>query len=215
MLQLINVCKSFEVNGKNINIFNNINLTISSGARVGILGRNGSGKSTLIKIIGGILLPDSGSITSTMTISWPLAFHGGFQGSLTGFDNLKFISRIYDKDWRDILDFVEKFSELGKSLYYPVKTYSSGMRARLAFGLSMAIDFDFYLIDEVLAVGDDRFHLRCKEELLIKRSNCGFILASHHADTVRSVCETAYVIKNNSVIYFGDIDEAFNFYVNS
>jgi capsular polysaccharide transport system ATP-binding protein len=147
-----------------------------------------------------------------MTISWPLAFAGAFQGSLTGLDNLRFICRIYGKDIDSVLPFVKDFAELDKYFYEPVKIYSSGMRARLAFALSMAIDFDCYLIDEVLAVGDGRFLNRCREELLVKRRDRAMVLVSHSASTIREVCDRASVLHNRTLHHFDDMDEAYEFY---
>ena len=126
-----------------------------------LLGRNGAGKSTLIKLIGGVELPTAGKITRQMSVSWPLGFAGGFQGSLTGYDNARFIARIYNRSYKDLKVFVEYFTEMGRQLKMPVKTYSSGMRARLAFALSLAIEFDCYLIDEILLVGDQNFQRKC------------------------------------------------------
>ncbi len=133
------VCKSYPMGRARKHVFSGLNFTLAEGERFGLLGRNGSGKTTLIKLIGGVELPDSGKIKRQMRVSWPLGFAGGFQGSLTGYDNARFIARIYGRDYRDLADFVEDFSELGKQLKMPVKTYSSGMRARLAFALSLAI----------------------------------------------------------------------------
>jgi capsular polysaccharide transport system ATP-binding protein len=189
-----------------------VNLEISPGLRLGILGRNGAGKSTLINLLGGVDVPDSGKIERSMTMSWPLAFSGAFQGSLTGLDNLRFICRIYDKDIESVLHFVKEFAELGKYFYEPVKSYSAGMRARLAFALSMAIDFDCYLIDEVLAVGDGRFLNRCREELLVKRKDRAMVLVSHQASTVREVCDRASVLHDKKLHHFDDMDEAYEFY---
>jgi ABC-type polysaccharide/polyol phosphate transport system, ATPase component len=147
-LRLENVSKVFPIRGGLKYALRNINLKINYGDRIGILGRNGSGKSTLIRIIGGATKPTTGRVERRMRVSWPIAFQGGFQGSLTGLDNLKFICRIYGVDWKEKLEMVKDFAELGRYFYEPVKTYSSGMRARLAFALSIAIDFDCYLIDE-------------------------------------------------------------------
>lgn len=193
-------------------VLEHINLEIAPGTRLGILGRNGAGKSTLINLLGGVDVPDSGKIERSMTMSWPLAFTGAFQGSLTGLDNLRFICRIYGKEIDSVLPFVKEFAELDKYFYEPVKIYSSGMRARLAFALSMAIDFDCYLIDEVLAVGDGRFLNRCREELLVKRRNRAMVLVSHQSGTVREVCDRASVLHDKKLHHFDDMDEAYEFY---
>ena len=151
------IAKSYAHGGRRKQVLSNVNLVIEPGDRVALLGRNGAGKSTLIKLIGGVEMPTAGRVIRHMSVSWPLGFAGGFQGSLTGYDNSRFIARIYQRDHAEIRQFVEDFTELGKQLRMPVKTYSSGMRARLAFALSLAIEFDCYLIDEIILVGDQNF----------------------------------------------------------
>ena len=212
MIRVIDLSKAYRTSRGWNPVLENVNLEISPGLRLGILGRNGAGKSTLINLLGGVDVPDSGKIERSMTMSWPLAFSGAFQGSLTGLDNLRFICRIYDKDIESVLHFVKEFAELGKYFYEPVKSYSAGMRARLAFALSMAIDFDCYLIDEVLAVGDGRFLNRCREELLVKRKDRAMVLVSHQASTVREVCDRASVLHDKKLHHFDDMDEAYEFY---
>jgi capsular polysaccharide transport system ATP-binding protein len=167
----------------------------------------------LIKLIGGVELPTSGKIRRHMSISWPLGFGGGFQGSLTGYDNARFIARIYGHDYRDIRDFVEDFTELGAQLKMPVKTYSSGMRARLAFALSLAIEFDCYLIDEIIMVGDQNFHKKCHVELFEKRGDRALIFASHSAELVREFCDSAVVLDDGLAHVYEDVNEALDVYV--
>jgi capsular polysaccharide transport system ATP-binding protein len=157
MIRCIDIVKDYHVHKGVRRVLNHVNLEVHRGQKLGILGRNGAGKSTLIKIIGGVELATSGRIENTMSVSWPLAFTGAFQGSMSGLDNLRFICRIYGLDYGSTRKFVDDFAELGSQLAEPVKTYSSGMRARLAFALSIAIEFECYLIDEVIMVGDARF----------------------------------------------------------
>ena len=191
MITLEGICKYYPYAGGQRLVLNQINLQIRPGEKVGILGRNGSGKSTLIRIMGGVTVPDAGQITKEMSISWPLAFNSGMQGGLTGYDNINFICRIYNTDIDEVLPFVEDFSELGRYLYEPTLTYSSGMKARLNFAISMAIDFDCMLIDEILAVGDARFKERCHEELIVKRKERALVLVSHEHGMIREICDTA------------------------
>ena len=212
MIRVTDLSKAYRTRRGLNSVLEHINIEIPPGLRLGILGRNGAGKSTLINLLGGVDVPDSGKIERTMTMSWPLAFSGAFQGSLTGLDNLRFICRIYGKDIDSVLPFVTEFAELGKYFYEPVKTYSAGMRARLAFALSMAIDFDCYLIDEVLAVGDGRFLNRCREELLVKRRDRAMVLVSHASSTIREVCDRASVLHEKKLHHFDDMDEAYEFY---
>ncbi|UCV13412.1 ABC transporter ATP-binding protein [Quatrionicoccus australiensis] len=214
MIYLDNVTKSYETrNGRNV-VLKNASLKIEMGQRVGILGRNGAGKSTLIKIISGVEAPTSGTVTRKMSVSWPLAFAGGFQGSLSGLDNIRFISRVYGVNFYKIRPFIEDFTELGSYLLEPVKTYSSGMRARLAFGLTMAIEFDCYLIDEVIAVGDSRFHAKCHYELFEQRSDRALLLVSHDPGNIREYCNTAAILRNGKLDSFNSIDEAYSEYTN-
>jgi capsular polysaccharide transport system ATP-binding protein len=212
MIELVDVCKAYVTRGGQHVVLDKINLQIQPGEKVGILGRNGAGKSTLIRILSGAEMPDSGEIKRSMSISWPLAFSGAFQGSLTGLDNLKFICRVYGSSIFDKVGFVRDFSELGEYFWEPVKSYSSGMRSRLAFAISMAVDFDCFLIDEIIAVGDSRFHEKCKEELFVKRKDRAFVIVSHDVANIRQYCTTARVLTNGSIVEFDDVDAALNFY---
>lgn len=212
MITLNDVTKVYSTtSGKRV-ILDRINLTVEPGEKVGILGRNGAGKSTLIRIIGGTELPTTGSVTRAMSISWPIAFGGAFQGSLTGVDNVRFICRIYGYPIEKAMRFVEEFTDLGEYLREPVRKYSSGMRARLAFAISMAIEFDCFLIDEVVAVGDDRFHEKCHEELFVKRNDRAKIIVSHDPHYIASNCDRCAVLVNGKLIQFDSVGEAFDFY---
>jgi capsular polysaccharide transport system ATP-binding protein len=212
MIELRNITKRYAVHGGERTVLDNINLRIRPGEKIGVLGRNGAGKSTLVRIISGAERPSSGSVHRGMKISWPLAFAGGFQGSLTGMDNLRFICRIYNTSFEDKIAFVQDFSELGRYLHEQVKTYSSGMRARLAFALSMCIEFDCYLIDEVVAVGDDRFKARCQHELFEKRRDRAMIIVSHQMDFIRSHCDDTVVLNCGKLHSFPSVEEGFRFY---
>lgn len=212
MIKLENITKHYKTSRGQRTVLRNINLNIRRGEKVGILGRNGSGKSTLVRIMGGVTVPDEGKIIKGMSISWPLAFESGIQGSLTGFDNINFICRVYAADIDEVLPFVNEFSELGHYLYEPTRSYSSGMKARLNFAISMAIDFDCMLIDEVLAVGDAGFKDRCREELLVKRKDKAIVLVSHEADMIREICDTAYVLNEGTLLNFSDVNAAYQYY---
>lgn len=193
-------------------VFSGLDLRLGRNERLAVLGRNGQGKSTLIKILGGALPPSSGRIDWQMTSSWPIGFDGGFQGSLSGLDNVRFLARMYQRDFHDTLERVDNFAELGPELRNPVKHYSSGMRARLAFGLSLAIDFDCYLIDELVAVGDARFQEKCRQALFEHRAHKAFIMASHDMYLIAEHCERALIIDRGRARLFDDIDEAVALY---
>lgn len=212
MISCTALTKSYPMGSGRKHVLNDLDFKIGKGERVGFLGRNGAGKTTLIKLIGGVEMPTSGKVRREMSVSWPLGFGGGFQGSLTGYDNARFIARIYGHEYREIKDFVEDFTELGRQLKMPVKTYSSGMRARLAFALSLAIEFDCYLIDEVILVGDHNFHEKCHYELFEKRADRALILASHSADMIREFCDRAMVLHDGKGTMYQDIEEALEVY---
>jgi capsular polysaccharide transport system ATP-binding protein len=215
MIVLNNISKRYHTRQGPRLVLDNINLTIHKGEKIGILGRNGAGKSTLIRLISGAELPTSGHIQRNMNISWPLAFTGAFQGSLTGLDNLRFICRVYNADIHSAIPKVEEFSELGIYLNEPVKKYSSGMRARLAFAISIAIDFDCFLIDEVTAVGDSRFHQKCEVELFEKRKDRAMIIVSHQPEQILAHCDRAAVLLAGKIHCFDKVSDAYDFYQTS
>ncbi|EQB03387.1 capsular polysaccharide transport system ATP-binding protein [Sphingobium wenxiniae] len=207
MIVLEQVTKRYPSLRGPIQVLKGIDMTIAMGEKVGIIGRNGAGKSTLIRMIGGGEKPTTGTVTRTMSISWPIAFSGGFQSGLTGRDNLRFICRIYGQDPAEKLPFVQEFSELGDFLDQPIKIYSSGMKARLAFAISMAIDFDCLLIDEVMAVGDAKFNAKSKEELFEKRAHKAMIIVSHNMKYIKSNCNRLYLMHDGRVQHFEDVEE--------
>lgn len=207
-----NIVKEFDTELGVARVLDGISFRVGMGERMAVLGRNGAGKSTLIQILSGLQRPTSGTIERGLNMSWPLALGGGFEGELTGYDNIRFISRIYDVPFRETYDFVEDFTELGKHLKMPVRFYSSGMRMRLAFALSLAIDFECFLIDEVILVGDQRFQEKCHREIFDKRSDRAMILAIHAMDVVRERCTSALVLKNGRGRVFDDVIVATNTY---
>jgi capsular polysaccharide transport system ATP-binding protein len=212
MIRLEGVSKAYATSAGARNVLNGVDMALPRGQAIGIVGRNGSGKSTLIRIISGAEMPDSGTVERTMSVSWPLAFSGGFQSALTGLDNLRFICRVYGVDPQGCLDFVEEFTELGVYLREPIRTYSSGMRARLAFAVSLVVDFDCYLIDEIVAVGDSRFQAKCHEELFVKRADRSRVIVSHDPSFIRAHCDRAAVLIDGKLKQFDDLDEAFSYY---
>ena len=212
MIEFQNVSKQYKTRDGWATVLSDINFRLEKGQKLGVLGRNGAGKSTFIRLVGGVEPPSAGLVLREMSVSWPLAFSGGFQGSLTGLDNARFICRVYGADYKYVREFVEDFAELGKYMYEPLKNYSSGMRARLAFALTMAIEFDCYLIDEVMAVGDQRFRDRCQIELFEKRKDRAMIFVSHNPTTVRKFCDSVSVLDKGALYEFSQIEDAFNFY---
>lgn len=212
MIVLREITKVYPTRSGPHTVLDGVSFCIRPGEKLGILGRNGAGKSTLIRILSGAERPTHGHIQREMSISWPLAFGGAFQGSLSGLDNLKFICRIYGIDYRSKTDYVEDFAELGKYFREPVKTYSAGMRSRLAFAISMAVEFDCFLIDEIISVGDARFHVKCQQELFEKRKDRAFVMVSHEAHNIRDRCNRIGVLSAGKMQFFDDIDTAYDYY---
>lgn len=193
-------------------IVDNATIYLTAEKGLAVLGRNGCGKSTLVRMLAGIEMPDAGEITPEGTVSWPLGMSSTFQGSLTGRENCRFVARIYDRDLEQVEDYVEDFAELGKSFDAPVGNYSSGMRARLAFGLSLAIDFSTYLIDELTAVGDHRFKLKSQAAFTAKAETSRVIMVTHSASTVRDYCDKAVILNDGKFEPYDDIHEAYAAY---
>lgn len=212
MISLQNVSKVYDTRNGPRTVLNNISLEIKKGEKIGILGGNGAGKSTLIRVIAQAEQPTRGKVIHGMSVSWPLAFGGAFQGSLTGLDNLRFICRVYNTDIPSTIEYVKEFTELGSYLNEPVKNYSSGMKAKLAFAISMSVEFDCYLIDEVIAVGDAKFQEKCKREMFEKRNDRTLILVSHIVPNIKQYCDKVSVLKNGILHSFDNIDTGFNFY---
>ncbi len=212
MIDVRNLTKRYKTKRGFKYVLNDVSFSLPMGQNVGFLGRNGAGKSTLLRIIGGAEDPTSGKVFRYGTVSWPIGFAGGFQGSLTGIDNIKFISRIFGRDYKDVFDFVDDFSELGEYLEMPVGTYSSGMRAKLAFGLSMAIDFNYYLIDELTAVGDSTFRDKSRKEFLKRRERSTLIVVSHSEKTIEEYCDVVKLVYDGNVYSFDSMEDGMKAY---
>jgi capsular polysaccharide transport system ATP-binding protein len=193
-------------------VLDNISFDIAAGEKIAVLGKNGAGKSTLVKIIGGVENPTTGYVQRDLFMSWPIAFAGGFEAAMSGLDNIRFIARLYGVPIEQAVGFVDDFAELGRLLYLPVRTYSSGMRARLAFGLTLAVDFECFLIDEVISVGDSRFQQKCFDALFVRRKHCAMILVSHDVHIIRQYCNKALVLKNGRGRVIDDLDFAIDIY---
>ncbi|MBD9510551.1 ABC transporter ATP-binding protein [Ensifer sp. ENS10] len=212
MIRFDNVSKHFKtLNHKKV-ILDRASFEFPSGYSFGLLGVNGAGKSTTMRMIAGTILPNSGRIKRDVRVSWPLGFAGGFHPNMSGRDNLNFVARAYGEDPKRVSDFVEEFAELGDYIYAPVRTYSSGMAARLAFGLSMAIEFECYLVDEITAVGDARFQERCRLAFENRRKSADIIMISHFMDTIKSYCDRAMVLVDGKMMVFDHVEPAIEAY---
>ncbi len=212
MIRLRNVTKTYRMKAGRRLILDDLSVDFEPGVNVGILGRNGAGKSTLMRIIGGAIAPDSGTVERTSRISWPIGFSGCFHGSLTGRENLRFVCRIYKADIKKVTAFVEDFTELEDYLDMPVKTYSSGMSAKLAFGLSMAIGFDYYLIDELTAVGDASFRQKSQRVFQERKATSTLLVVSHQIATIKQHCDVAGVLDHGKITFFPTIADAVKCY---
>jgi capsular polysaccharide transport system ATP-binding protein len=208
MIVLQDVTKTFRIKGEYKTVANGIDLVIPTGVSVALLGRNGAGKSTLVQMIAGTTQPTSGKIWSDGTISFPVGFQGSFHGDLTGLQNVRFVARIYGVDTDRLSDFVEDFAELGTHYNMPVRTYSSGMKSRLAFGLSMGIRFDTYLVDEVTSVGDAGFRVKSEALFLDRMNASGAVVVSHAMDLIKRLCTMAVVLEGGQIEVFEDVSEA-------
>jgi capsular polysaccharide transport system ATP-binding protein len=208
MITFKHVSKQFLA-GKTIKIVaDNINTVFPSGVSVALLGRNGAGKSTLMEMIGGTQKPDTGSIEIKGTTSWPVGFSGSFHRDLTGAQNTRFIARVYGIDTHSLLEFVEDFAELGPHFHLPVRSYSSGMRSRLAFGISIGIPFDTYLVDEVTSVGDAAFKLKSRLVFNERLKTSGAVVITHSMVQVRKMCSAGAVLEDGQLHYYSDLEEA-------
>jgi len=212
MIELDRIYKAYPTSWGPKVVLDEITFSFPSHTNIGILGKNGAGKSTLLRVLAGTEEADSGQVVRRGTVSWPIGFSGGFNGSLSGEENCRFVARIYGEDVDDVVGFTADFAELDNYFYEPVKTYSSGMRARLAFGLSMAIEFDAYLVDEVTAVGDSNFQSKCRKAFDDRSGRSSVIIVSHNISTVKDYCDRCAVMHEGRLHYFDSVDEAQSFY---
>jgi len=215
MITLENLTKSFPTPNGRKYVARNVNLTIPKGKSLALLGRNGAGKSTMLQMISGTMNPDSGRIHSSGNVSFPVGFAGSFHRDLTGAQNARFVARIYGVDTDELLDFVADFAALGGHLNMPVRSYSSGMRSRLAFGISMALKFDTYLVDEVTSVGDSAFRRKSAAIFKARMQESNAIVVTHSLIEVRNLCNAGAVLENGEVTYFDDVEEAISLHVNN
>ena len=215
MIELKELTKSFVTPKGRHYVFKDLNAILPENKSVALLGKNGAGKSTLLRIIGGIDFADSGQVITKKSISWPVALSGGFQGSLTARQNVRFVARLYvdnEEQVDYVVRFVEEFAEIGKYYDMPIKSYSSGMRSRIGFGLSMAFNFDYYLLDEVGAVGDASFRKKSQNLLNELKESSNLIMVSHDLKDLTQNCDVAFLVRDGKAEYFEDVQEAVEVY---
>jgi len=215
VFELRNVTKSYLTPKGRRYVFRNLSLAIPPGKNIGLIGRNGAGKSTLMRLLGGADVPDSGTIATDRSISWPVGLTGGFQGSMTGRDNIKFVCRVYGatgEAMREKVRYVQEFAEIGDWIDEPIKTYSSGMRSRVAFGLSMAFDFDYYLVDEVMSVGDAQFKRKCADVFKEKLQTSNVVLVSHSMPEIKKLCDVVLLVRDGGIQVYDDVAEGIKAY---
>ncbi|SMF22268.1 capsular polysaccharide transport system ATP-binding protein [Xaviernesmea oryzae] len=208
MIRLERATKLVRMKGISKPIIDDVSFVIPRGKSVGLLGRNGAGKSTLLQIIAGTLELDKGRVIRQGKISWPLGFAGSFQGNLSGEQNVRFVARIYGVDTEELVAYVADFAELGAFYKAPVRTYSSGMKARLAFGVSMGVKFDYYLVDEITAVGDTNFKRKSQQVFKERLKGSDVIMVSHSSSTLRDYCESGIVLEDGKLTYYENLEDA-------
>ena len=208
MIEFRHVSKAYKTPGRPKVLLHDFSLVLPRGTTIGILGRNGAGKSTLLGMVAGTVQPDAGAIRRNALISWPLGFSGSFHPDLTGAQNVRFVARIYGMDTDSLVAYVEDFAELGDFMNMPVRSYSSGMRARLAFGMSMGISFDFYLVDEITAVGDAAFKAKCLAVFTHRLKDAGMLMVSHSPGVIRAYCRSGLVLEDGEATYYENVEEA-------
>ncbi len=208
MIEFRDISKGFWVKGEYYPVIHNLNLTLPSGRSLALLGRNGAGKSTLLNMVSGNMRPDTGEIISDGSISFTVGYSGSFHGDMTGVQNTRFVARVYGVDTDELVSFVEDFADIGKHFHMPVRTYSSGMKSRLAFGVSMGIRFDTYLIDEATAAGDQRFKAKSKTVFRARMSEASAIMVSHSMRDIRNFCDSGLVLHDGQIEVYDDIEEA-------
>lgn len=215
MIEARNITKSYITTKGKFTVFRDLSFAVPPGKNVAFIGRNGAGKSTMMRLIAGLDMPDKGKIVTSGSISWPVGLSGGFQGSLTGRDNVKFVARVYGAEgsrMREIVKYVQSFAEIGEYFDQPVNTYSSGMRSRVAFGMSLAFDFDYYLIDEAMSTGDAHFRAKAQKAFKERIATSKIIMVTHSMGQVRSMCDYVLLLKNGEVIPFEDVEEGIRMY---
>jgi capsular polysaccharide transport system ATP-binding protein len=213
VIRFENVSMTYHIRRFRKDVLRDVSFVVPPRSSLGICGANGAGKSTLLRLMAGVEHPTTGRVTREMSVSWPIGYSSAFQASLTGADNVRFIARIYRRPEEELLAYVESFAQLGAYFRQPVKTYSAGMSARLAFGVSLAIDFDCYLVDEVTGAGDERFRQRCRDELIRRRDHAAMVLVSHDAHTLREYCTAGAVLRDQKLTFYDTIDEAIDVHV--
>ena len=215
MIVLRNLTKTFSIEGVRKTVADNINATFPTGVSVGLLGRNGAGKSTLLKLIAGTSTPTRGEVLSSGSVSFPVGLASSLHNDLTGAQNTRFVARIYGADTDALMDWVEDFAELGAHFHLPVRSYSSGMRGRLSFGINMGLAFDTYLIDEVTAVGDATFRKKSSAVFKARMEKAGAIFISHSMGQIRDLCQAGALLEDGKLAYYEDVDEAIERYLYS
>jgi len=213
MITLEHVSKAYRLRGVAKPILHDLSFAFPQGRNIAVMGPNGAGKSTLLRLIAGTETPDAGRIRRAGRVSWPLGFSGGFNGAMTGVENIRFVARIYGAPPAPVIASVRGFSELGASLDLPIKTYSHGMKARLAFGLSLALDFDCYLIDEITAVGDAAFRRRSRDVVAERLAGAQIVMVSHSAGAIRDYCDCGLLLAGGGrVLYYDDVEALLDAY---
>lgn len=208
MIEFRHVTKTYPTRlGRNV-VLGDVTTVFPRGVNVGIVGRNGAGKSTLLRLVAGVIQPDAGSITRHVRVSPPIGFAGGFSSALSAEENCRFIARIHGLDADEVVGFTKAFAEIGPYFNMPMKTYSSGMKGRVAFGVSMAVDYDVYLIDEATSAGDGTFRKKCADAFRERRARSSVIMVSHNVNTLKEYCDQYAVIQGGRLRWCESLEAA-------
>lgn len=208
MIHLENLTKRFRMQDGIHTVFEGLSLALPEGRSLGLLGRNGAGKSTLLQIIAGNMQPTSGRVIRRGNISWPIGGASSFHADMTGLQNTRFLARVYGVDCDSLSQFVEDFADIGKHFHMPLRTYSSGMKSRLSFGVAMGIPFDTYLIDEVTSAGDQSFKKKSQAVFKARMEKASAIMISHSMSDMRNFCDSGLVLSVGRLQFFEKIEDA-------
>ena len=215
MIEVRNLTKSYPSRNGRKYVFKDLNVTFPTGAGIGVIGRNGAGKSTLLGLLGGIEAPDRGVVVTDQRISWPVGQSGGFQGALSARDNIRFVCRVMGatgEQMRERIAYVQEFADIGDYFDLPMRSYSPGMRSRVTFGTSMAFDYDYYLVDEVMAAGDPIFRKKAVAVFRDKLERAGVIMVTHNHKEIKDMCSSVIVVHAGEAKVFHDVDQGLEFF---
>jgi len=197
----------------------NINISIKKGEKIALLGKNGCGKSTILKIISNVSFPTKGEVTVNGNVNALLELNSGFEPEFTGRENIYLkgtIMGLSRKEIKSIEQEIIDFADIGEYIDYPMRTYSSGMRARLGFSLAINIEPDILIVDEALSVGDNEFKKKCLDKVneITSKENVTFLFVTHSFEMAKQFCDRGILLEQGKIIYDGPIEKTLEKYNN-